>query len=223
MKTINDEIIELEDNLRTGFLKYTRQAFGVLPKLNEPLILDIGCGSGIPAIELTNLCNGKIIGVDINQESLDRFEYKISKANLHEKIEIRKLNIFNLNFPPENFDIIWAEGSIAPIGFEKGLNEWKSFIKPNGFLVVHDSCEDFKQKLKAIPACGYTLLNHFIISHLVWWSDYFEKLEKKIKQLKNQIKSDDKGLKIIKIKEKDIESFKNNLEDNSSVFFIMKK
>ena len=46
--------------------------------------------------------------------------------------------MFEMSFLDDSFDIIWAEGSIYLIGFERGLKEWRQFIKPNGFLVVHD-------------------------------------------------------------------------------------
>ena len=44
-----------EDIIREGLSKYTRKAFQVLPKLDKPCILDIGCGSGVPTIELAKI------------------------------------------------------------------------------------------------------------------------------------------------------------------------
>jgi len=43
-----------------------------------------------------------------------------------------------IDFPLEHFDIIWAEGSIFIMGFEKGLKNWRNYIKPKGYLVVHE-------------------------------------------------------------------------------------
>ena len=40
------------DRFREPLLKYTRKAFQLLPKLDKPRILDVGCGSGVPTIEL---------------------------------------------------------------------------------------------------------------------------------------------------------------------------
>ena len=40
--------------------RYTRKAFRLLPKLAKPRILDIGCGTGIPALELARLREGEI-------------------------------------------------------------------------------------------------------------------------------------------------------------------
>jgi len=41
-----------KDNIRKRLLKYTRKTFRMLPQLEKPRILDVGCGSGIPTLEL---------------------------------------------------------------------------------------------------------------------------------------------------------------------------
>lgn len=65
------------DHFREAFSKYTRKAFQLLPKLKRPKILDIGCGSGVPTIELIKLSIGEIIGLDIDQTQLEKLERKI--------------------------------------------------------------------------------------------------------------------------------------------------
>ena len=68
-----------EDQFRERLNRYTRKAFKMLPELEKPRILDIGCGSGVPTIELAKLSNGEIIGIDINQSLLDKLNKKIEK------------------------------------------------------------------------------------------------------------------------------------------------
>ena len=65
-----------KDLVREHLNKYTRKAFQVLPKINNPTILDIGCGSGIPTLELARLSHGEILGIDIDQPALDKFTKK---------------------------------------------------------------------------------------------------------------------------------------------------
>ena len=76
------EIEKNADQLRKTFLKYTRKAFETLPKLDKPRILDIGCGSGIPTLELARLTNGEIIGIDIDLSALDELDEKALKTIL---------------------------------------------------------------------------------------------------------------------------------------------
>lgn len=47
-------------------LDYTRNAYHMLPRIDQPRILDVGCGRGDPTLELAKLSDGEIIGVDID-------------------------------------------------------------------------------------------------------------------------------------------------------------
>jgi hypothetical protein len=46
--------------------------------------------------------------------------------------------MFNLRYKKESFDLIWCEGAIFVIGFEKGLIEWRPLLANNGYLVVSE-------------------------------------------------------------------------------------
>lgn len=65
-----------EDNLRRGLTKYSIKAYQTLPKLVKPRVLDIGCGKGIPNIELAKLSDWQITGLDIDQSLLDELNKK---------------------------------------------------------------------------------------------------------------------------------------------------
>ena len=69
-----------QDHFRERLNKYTKKAFQMLPKIENPHILDIGCGSGVPTIELAKLSNGEIIGIDINQSLLDSLNRRVIKS-----------------------------------------------------------------------------------------------------------------------------------------------
>ena len=106
---------------RKVFLKYLRKAFQLLPSLKNPCILDIGCGSGVPTLELATLSEGEIIGIDIDPFFLDIFKHRIEERNLSSRVKARNCSLFEIDYPDESFDLLWAEGSIAIIGFKKGL------------------------------------------------------------------------------------------------------
>ena len=134
-------------------------------------------------MELAKLSNGEIIGLDINQDFLDELRRKIGKAEVSDKVKAKKCSIFDMEFPDESFDIIWTEGSIWIIGFKKGLKEWRQFLKPNGFMVVHDEKGNIPEKLKQISSCGYDLLGYFVLSEYMWWVEYYAPLEKRISEI----------------------------------------
>ena len=132
--TRNDYSEMLRDRIRKRLLKYERKAFRMLPSMDRPRILDIGCGSGISTLELARLTQGEIIGIDIDQAALDKFVRNIEKAGLTERVQVVNCSMFDMNFADESFDIIWAEGSVYPIGFERGLREWRPLLRPGGFI-----------------------------------------------------------------------------------------
>lgn len=143
-----EELQEYKDQIREGLVKYTRKAFRMLPKMTGTCILDIGCGSGVPTMELAKLSDGEIIAIDTSQTELDRLAGKIEKAGLAARVKAKKCSMLNMCFPEASFDIIWAEGSIAEIGFGKGLKEWRRLLKTGGFLVIHDDLGDLTEKKK---------------------------------------------------------------------------
>ena len=48
-----------KDLVRARLCKFTRKALQLLPGLDSPYILDVGCGSGVSTMELAKLCDGR--------------------------------------------------------------------------------------------------------------------------------------------------------------------
>jgi SAM-dependent methyltransferase len=168
------------DEFRSNLLGFTRQAFQTLPPLQRPRILDIGCGSGVPTIEIARLSGGVVIGMDVDRGALWTLRKAAAAANLSSQIKAIRASLFHLCFPPACFEIIWAEGSVAPIGFERALNEWRVLLVPGGHLVVHDDATERDRKLACVPGCGYRLLDEFTLAQQVWWEEYYQPMNEYI-------------------------------------------
>ena len=212
-----------KDHLRENLVKYTRKAFELLPKYNNPRILDVGCGAGIPTMELAKLSGGHITGIDIDRSSLERFRKKVRETGLVDKIEIIEKSFSSLDFPDESFDIIWAEGSISAIGFEISLEQLHRFLTLNGFLVIHDDISNITKKLKLISNYNYRLISRFKISHKEWWVKYFAPLEKLIQEFHNNYLNDYKLIKELNKDQAEIDRIKSNPTLFGSMFYITKK
>ncbi len=227
-----------------GRNKYTRKAFRMLPEMDKPRILDIGCGPGGPTMELARLSGGHVIGLDTHQPYLDELKQKIERKGFSDRMKVKKGSMFNLDFPGENFDIIWAEGAIYIIGFEKGLKEWRRFLKPRGFLVVHEMCwlqpsppkeihdywmavypgiMNIPKNLELIPGCGFRVIGHFPLPEDAWWVEYYGPLEKRLEKLREKYKDDHKALAVIDEEQKEIELYRKYHAWYGSVFFILQK
>jgi len=213
----------LKGEIRKRLLKYTRSAFSMLPRLEKPRILDIGCGSGIPTLELATLGQGEVVGIDIDRAALDELAGKIKKAGLSSRVKVVPSSLREMDFADGSFDILWSEGSIHAIGFERGLREWKRLLKPGGFMVVHDEQGDVGKKLKTISGCGYELLGHFTLSQEVWRTEYFAPLEKLVAESRAGDPRDPKLLEELRRAQGELDFFKKAPRRNSSAYFIIQK
>ncbi len=212
-----------KDHIRENLNKYTRKAFDLLPKCKNPHILDIGCGTGVPTIELAKISDGYVTGIDIDETSLNLLQRKTKETEFSNRVKCMKDSLLTMDFSEGSFDIIWAEGSIVVMGFEKSIQKWRRFLKPSGFLVIHDENKDKIEKLQVIPRYGYRLVAQFDISIDSWWSDYFTPLEKLIKRLRQRY-PEDTELRIELDKDQiEIDKCRSNSLVVSSFFVIMQK
>jgi len=105
----------------------------------ESKIADIGCGTGGQTMVIANHTLGHITGIDLFPTFIDLLNVNIQKLNLQDRVNGVVGSMDNLSFQNEELDLIWSEGAIYNIGFERGINEWRKFLKPGGFIVVSEA------------------------------------------------------------------------------------
>lgn len=210
------------EGLRSVFLKYTRKAFENLPKIDDPHILDVGCGTGIPTLELARLSNGKIIGIDIDQRALDKLNLKIKQEGLSDRVKVYNRSIYDMKFEDEMFDIIWEEGVIHLLDLKKALTECNRVLKLNGFMITGEATNWADKKLKYFPKFGFKLVKQIPWEKECWWTEYYAPLEKKINILRKKHENLDD---IVEIKQhlKEIEMVKKDTTGFDCVTYIMQK
>jgi predicted RNA methylase len=86
------------DAFRANLLKYMRIAFQLMPPMAGPAILDAGCGTGVPTIELARLCDGSILAVDTDGAALERLRGKITEHRLEQRVRMLQCSFTDL--PP---------------------------------------------------------------------------------------------------------------------------
>lgn len=98
--------------------------------LNGKKVLDIGCGPGVH-VEWFREKGFDAIGIDLS----DAFLQLCSEKGLN----VRKMDMENINFWPHSFDGIWAVSSLLHLPKEKiprVVKSWARLLKPNGVLFV---------------------------------------------------------------------------------------
>ncbi|NTW26438.1 MAG: class I SAM-dependent methyltransferase, partial [Lentimicrobium sp.] len=99
-----------------------------------------------------------------------------------------------LPFQNEELDLIWSEGAIYNIGFERGLNEWRKFLKTGGYIAVSEvswftndrpaEIEDFwkdaypeidsiPNKVAQMQRAGYIPVATFILPENCWTEHFY--------------------------------------------------
>jgi len=167
---------EIRDSLRINLLEYTRTAFKMISPMDNPSILDVGCGSGLQSIELAKMCNGHITAIDIDVPALMLLQRRIKEQGLSHRFSIMKVSMLDIHSIGKTYDIIWAEGSIYAVGFEKGIRDWKQLLAKDGFLVVHDENDRVDAKVQIIKKHGYKILGQIDVPHEEWEERYYKPL-----------------------------------------------
>jgi len=209
---------EIKDNCRKGLLKYMVQALIVVPELENPKILDIGCGTGVPTLWLAENLGGTITAIDTDKNALEWLQKKIMNTNLNKRISALNISFFDLRSDPDYFDIILAEGSLNVIGFRNGFLKVTGMLKHKGYFIIHDEYRDHQKKCGLISENHCELTNTLFLDEQVWWNDYYKQLEKEINSIKtSQIKS------LFKSEQKEIELYKSDPAQFKSMYYIVKK
>lgn len=122
-----------------GSPEVTVKALSFIENLtNRCNIADIGCGTGGQTMVLAKYTKGYITGIDLFPSFIDLFNTNAQKLNLQDRVFGVTGSMENLPFKNEELDLIWSEGAIYNIGFERGLIEWKKFLKIGGYIAVSE-------------------------------------------------------------------------------------
>jgi SAM-dependent methyltransferase len=157
-------------------------------------IVDIGCGTGGQTMVLAQQTSGNITGVDLFPIFIDQFNANARKLHLQERVNGIVGSMDRLPFESEALDLIWSEGAIYNIGFERGLNEWRNFLKTGGYIAVSEASwfteerpkeiEDFwldaypeidtiPNKVAQMQKAGYIPVASFILPENCWTEHFY--------------------------------------------------
>lgn len=178
-----------------GSPEVTLKALSFIDNLTDKsLTADIGCGTGGQTLTLAQHMPGQITGLDLFPGFINIFNRNAEQLGLHDRVKGIVGSMDNLPFQKEELDLIWSEGAIYNIGFERGLNEWRKYLKTGGYIAVSESSwftderpaeinnfwmgaypeiDTIPNQVAKIHKAGYLPVATFILPENCWTEHYF--------------------------------------------------
>ncbi len=99
--------------------------------------LDIGCGSGLHALAAARLGVNRIVGMDIDPDSVNTAKDVLSSQNLQTPWRLENISVFDLD--PKifgTFDIVYSWGVLHHTGsMWEAVSKAAALVAPNGLFV----------------------------------------------------------------------------------------
>jgi len=108
--------------------------------LSDKVVLDVGFGTGGPAIALVgNHQAARVVGIDVEAQLRDRASKNIDQAGLSDRIELEIVEPGAFPFADESFDIVFSKDSMIHIEDKSALfQEVMRVLNPGGRFVASD-------------------------------------------------------------------------------------
>ena len=224
----------------------TRKAIdlAMLDSIAPLKIADIGCGTGSSALQLARSLNAEITAVDFLPAFIEVLKINAEKEGLTQKINSLIRSMENLQFDDEEYDVIWSEGAIYNIGFEKGIKDWKRFLKPGGLLVVseitwttndrpveiqkHWEAEypeigTASSKISILENSGYSSLAYFVLPEHCWLDNYYRPLQNRFHEFLARNADNENAQAIVEAEKIEIALYEKYKQNYSYGFYIARK
>jgi ubiquinone/menaquinone biosynthesis C-methylase UbiE len=207
-------------------------------------IADIGCGTGASTLFLAQQLNAHITAVDFLKDFLDVLESKAERAGLSGKVSTLACSMDSLPFGDGEFDIIWSEGAIYNIGFEKGVREWNRYLKFGGILVVseitwltasrppelekywgseYSEIDLASVKIGVLEKNGYSPIGYFVLPEYCWLDNYYRPMQNGFQSFLDRNGNSEEAQAIVEAENREIELYEKFKEYYSYGVYVAKK
>lgn len=207
-------------------------------------IADIGCGTGASTLLLAQELNAQITAVDFLPDFLQVLESKARSMGLSAKIKTLSCSMENLPFGNGELDMIWSEGAIYNIGFERGVKDWNRHLKVGGILVVSEitwttdsrpselqnywnneypEIDIASAKISVLEKNRYAPMGYFVLPEHCWLANYYRPLQKSFKAFLDRNGNRQEARAIVAAENQEIELYEKYKNYYSYGVYIARK
>ncbi|NBD95185.1 MAG: methyltransferase domain-containing protein [Gammaproteobacteria bacterium] len=200
----------------------------------EPLqIADLGCGTGASALVLARLLNARITAVDFLPEFLEVLKARADEAGLDDAIRpvCRSIDDLDLDFENESFDVVWSEGAVYNVGFERGVGAWRRLLRPGGILALSEiswltaerpaelqqhweteypEIDRPSAKLRVLEDQGYSPIACFALPPHCWLDNYYRPMQARFEAFLERHGNSAKARAIVDAERQEIELYERH-------------
>jgi SAM-dependent methyltransferase len=191
-------------------------------------VADIGCGTGASSLLLARLLNAQITAVDLLQEFLEVLEGRAESMGLSENIAPLCCSMDRLPFGDAAFDVIWSEGAIYNIGFERGVRDWNRYLNVGGLLVVSEitwttasrpleiqqywddqypEIDVASSKMSVLEKNGYSPMGYFVLPEHCWLENYYRPMQNRFEDFLDRNGNREEARAIVEAENREIELY----------------
>jgi cyclopropane fatty-acyl-phospholipid synthase-like methyltransferase len=207
-------------------------------------VADIGCGTGASTLVLAQELNGTITAVDIFPEFLEILQSKVRLHGLTDKIALLACSMEALPFADGEFDVIWSEGAVYNMGFEKGIARWKGFLKPGGMMIISEitwlsstrpldlqaywekeypEIDTASSKIGILERHGYTPEAYFVLPKHCWLENYYLPMQNRFADFLQRNGPSEQAMAIVDTEKTEIAMYEKYNAYYSYGFYVARK
>ena len=207
-------------------------------------VADIGCGTGASVLLLARLLNARITAVDFLQDFLDVLEERAQAMGVEDRISTLACPMDNLPFADEELDVIWSEGAIYNIGFEKGVADWRRYLKVGGVLVASEitwitdsrptelqnhwdneypEIDVASAKIRVLEKHGYSPVGYFVLPEHCWLDQYYRPMQARFEDFLSRNGNSEEARAIVAAEQREIDLYETYQAHISYGMYVAKR
>ena len=222
----------------------TRRALSMIPPLGpEGRMLDLVSGTGTQTLVLAEATPASILAIDFHAPFVEELNARAARAGVADRVVGRVGDLRRLEVPARSFDVVWSEGAMFVVGFDRSLEAWRDLLRPGGHVAVSELCwfaadppaecrewleaeypavRDVEANREAIRRAGYDLVGDFLLPPSSWWDDYYGPLGRNVVAFRARHAGDETAGAIASQAEREIETFRRHSDAYGYAFFVLR-